>query len=220
MLTSGDVILVDAEHFGIRLLMPLLTIGGAIGGFFLGSAIMNQIDQSLAGACLGIPMAIALAALLVQIGERVIKPNWTSGRHIELTGNDFTLVDQRSRRNERVTFNFMQDLKVDGWYFEILERRHRVPKGWYCTAAQFAQNGQEVIIYTFINPEEIQEIKNYMRLFEQLERTKKKSPQSGQHISDVRLATHQKYLRALEDKRWEDGAEVTPDDFKKLMQHM
>lgn len=220
MLTSGDVILVDAEHIGIRLLMPLLTIGGAIGGFLLGSVIMNQIDQSVAGACFGIPMAIVLAALLVQIGERFIKPNWTSGRHIELTDYDFTLVDQRGRRNEQYTFNFAQDLKVDGWYFEILERRHRVPKGWYCTAAQFTQDEQEVIVYTFVNSEEVNEIKNFIQLFEQLERTKNKLAQSGQRISDVRLATRQKYLRALEDKRWEDGAEVTPDDFKKLMQHV
>ena len=220
MLTSGDVILVDAEHFGIRLLMPLLTIGGAVGGFIVGSAIVSQIDQGLAGACLGIPMAIALAALLVQVGEKFIKPNWTSGRYIELTEYDFTLVDRRGRRNEKYTFNFGQDLKVDGWYFEIMERRHRVPKGWYCLATQFSQNEQEVIVYTFINPDAINEIKKFAQLFEQLERTKNTSAQPGQHSSNVRLTTRQKHLRALEDKRWEDGAEVTPDDFKKLMQNV
>jgi hypothetical protein len=215
--TSGNLILVDAEHFGIRLLMPVLGIGGIVAGFFVGSEIINQIDKSIAGACLGLPMAIVLAVLFVQIGERVIKPNWTSGRHIELFENGFLFVDRRGSRNKEYHFSAGHNLKIEGWYFEIAERRHRVPKGWYCVAAQFSQDEEHVIVYTFIDPEEVQQIENFATLFEQLIRTKKKMAQSGKNISNVRLTARQKYLRALEDQRWEDGAELTPDDFKRLM---
>lgn len=221
MSRSGNVILVDAEHFGIRLLMPLLTIGGIVVGFFLGSAILHQLDESIAGACLGVPMAAVSAYFLVQIGERIIKPNWTSGRHIELSEQALEFIDKRGGRNNRYTFSYNSDLKIDGWYFEITGRRHRVPKGWYCTAVQLAQDEQEVIIYSFINPEEAHEIKEFVPRFEQLTRTKKKNvAQSGPTMSNVRMTARQKYLRTLEDERWEDGAEVTPEDFKQIMQHI
>lgn len=219
MSTSGNVILVDAEHFGIRLLMPLLAVGGILGGFLLGSMIINLIDESITGACLGVPMAIVLPVLLVQLGERVIKPNWTSGRYIELTENSLIFVDQRRSRNKQYIFNLAQDINIDGWYFDIVERRHRVPKGWYCTAARLSQDEAEIIIYTFINPEEVHEVKDFSQLFDQLLRTKKKLAQASHHISDARVAARQKYLRTLEDERWEDGAEVTPDDFKLIMQY-
>jgi hypothetical protein len=203
-------ITVDAEHFGIRLLLPLLFIGGLVGGYTLGSRIIHQFDPALEGACLGIPFAVILSLLLIQFGEHIIKPLWKSGRYLELSETTLRIVDQRRNRQDK-EFSLNQDLLVTGWYFAVPTRKNRVPKGWYCTSWHLQQGDDEAVIYTFLNPQTADAFPDFKAHFVELTSTKKKDAVAN--LQDARLLALQKRLRELENKRWSDGAEINSDDF-------
>jgi hypothetical protein len=203
-------ITVDAEHLGIRLLLPLLLVGGGIWGYTLGSMLIHQLDSALQGACLGVPLAVVLAVVLVQIGEKIIKPRWHSGRYLELSDTTLVLVDQRRNRADSA-FVLDEYLLVTGWYFVVPTRKNRVPKGWLCTSWHLQQSDYEAVIYAFLDPASVASFPNIETHFTQLASSKKKDGVAN--LQDARELALQKRLRELERMRWNSGAEVIPADF-------
>lgn len=204
---------VDVEHLGVRLMMPLLALGGLVGGFFLGRAISQAIDPSIAGACVGLPVGIVLAVLLVQVGERFIKPRWRSGRHLELDRQGLTLVDVRGRQQEQQRFLWEPSLHAAGWYFEVQTGRSRVPKGWYCVALRLWQAETLATLYTFLDPDDVsQYFDHFNERFTRLVPEKKSGLGRLSSTSPSRAAQqsarYKKYLD-YEQTRWLDGAEIS-----------
>jgi hypothetical protein len=218
-LTGSDVTIipVDQEHAGIRLLIPILAVAGIIAGFILGVGLINAIDESISGVCGGIPMAAIMAAIFLSVTENFIKPRWPSGRHLELSQDALTVIDKRRGRQLRQTFHWSQPLHVSGWYFEVPSRRGRVPKGWYCVSVHLLQEEKEAIVYTFMDANEARQIKRWDAGFTQLISEKRSAPNTHHRPAQgARQTALYKKLKAYEQERWLDGAEISPTAFQEI----
>ena len=215
----SHIIPVDTEHLGIRLFVPITTVASLVGGYLLGGAILQAIVPTASVMCLGIPMAIIVAAIALQFVDKVVKPRWTSGRHI-VHDHQLTLVDNRRGKNKEIVFNWMQPLDYETWYFEIAtKRKSRVPQGWYCTSLRLVQDNHVAIIYTFMSPDKARELTGFNDKFTLLQRQEKSGglSQSSVKKSAMQLSAQQKRLRQYENERWEDGAEVASEDFAQII---
>ena len=202
---------VDSEHVGIRTLMPILGAIGLIGGFILGGLIARQIDESLSTSCVGAVTAIIGVAVMLQLGDKVIKRLWTSGRELQIEHHALRLIN----RKEQVEMQWSQGLGIQAWFFEVPTRRARVPKGWYCTSVRLTQNDEKIILYSFLSPEHAQSLHYFNEWFIHL-RNKKEREAMGQQ--DARWLTQQERFRRLEGDRWFTGAELAPEDFLGVME--
>lgn len=211
---TPQIIPVDTEHIGIRLLVPFLTVAGLIGGFMLGSAILQEVAPSVSGLCLGIPMALVVTGVLLEFTDKLIKPRWSSGRHL-VHDHQLTLVDNRKGKARETVFNWNEPLVSTMWYFEVPTRKARVPQGWYCTSLRLAQNDTQVVIYTFMSPEQAREVTGFHQHFLLL--SKQKSTGLSQSAinskSEIQQSARNKRLREYENERWHDGAEISAEAF-------
>jgi len=205
---------VDAEHIGIRTTMPILAIGGLIGGFILGGIIAPLIDDALSTMCMSLIGATAGLVILTQIGERVVKPMWNSGRSLTVDTSNLALIDHRRRPKHETTIYWRDVFDVQAWYFEVPTRKSRVSKGWYCTSVRVIQDQEKLIFYTFMSPEEAQSLPHFSDWFIHLRKKKERQELSS---SDPHQAAIQERYRKLEGLRWNDGAELKIEDFLALM---
>jgi hypothetical protein len=213
----GDATLevnVDAEHIGIRTLMPLLAIGGFIGGIILGGLLAPLIDES-GSLCFGIGLGLVAAVLLLQFGERVIKPRWGSGRKLHVDRSQLVLHDTRAKPPTETVIKWQAGVNVLAWYFIVPTGRSRVPKGWYCTAVRLTQDEQTIILYSFIKPEIAEQLPHFNDWFFHL-RDKKEREAIAER--DPQQGAKQERYRRLENERWNNGAELTDIDFRSIME--
>lgn len=203
---------VDAEHVGIRLAMPLLAIAGLIIGFMLGQVITRMMDETLSSLCLGIPLALVGLVIFTQIGERIIKPKWPSGRFVLLDSSQLLF---RDKRRKETTFSWADPLDFYTWYFPIAKRRTRVERGWYCAAVQLQQNEQTVTLYTFLDPDKASEVPHFKEWFIKL---RKRKEMDDVKAFDPRLAAQLTRLHKMENERWLHGGELSNEDFLTVMQ--
>ncbi len=205
---------VDAEHIGIRTAMPLLAIAGIIGGFILGGIIAPLLDEALSSLCMSLIGATAGLVILTQIGERVIKPLWGSGRNVTVDTSQLALIDRRRKPQKEKVIQWNDELGVQAWFFEVPTRKSRVSKGWYCTSVRLMQKQEDMIFYTFISPENAQSIPHFSDWFIHLRKKKERQELAN---ADPRQAAEQERYRKLEDMRWNDGAELKVEDFLAVM---
>lgn len=213
--TAGEAPLklpIDAEHIGIRLTMPLLAIVGLILGFIVGQILTRMIDEALSSLCLGIPLALVSLVIFTQIGERIIKPRWPSGRFILL---DSSYILFRDKHHEETTFHWADPLDFYAWYFPVAKRRTRVERGWYCTAIQLQQHEQTMTFYTFLDPDKTSNVPHFKEWFVKL---RKRKEMDDVKAFDPRLATQITRLHKMENERWLHGGELSYQDFLTLMQ--
>lgn len=212
---TGRHIPVDTEHFGIRLLMPSLLFIGLIGGYVLGNVTSRSIAPSVGPLCISTIFAVIGAVILLTIGEQIIKPLWTSGRHIEADTHQLVLHDRRRDRAPQTTIEWQQPLNVTAYYWEVNTGKSRVRKGWYCVVLQLEQNDSPVLIYTFLPPESMQTVP---RLKEWFVRLLPKAQRENLAKDDPREAARQERYRKLESHRWFDGAEIAEPEFMAIME--
>ncbi|MBI5931848.1 MAG: hypothetical protein HY862_21240 [Chloroflexi bacterium] len=203
---------VDAEHAGIRLLMPLLAVAGLIVGFMLGHTITRLIDDTLSSVCIGLPSAFIMLVIFTQIGERVIKPKWPSGRSVSLDSNQILFVD---KHHQETVFLWANPLDFYAWHFPVVKRRTRVQRGWYCIAVQLQQKEQHITLYTFIDPEKTSAVPHFKDWFIKLRRRRE---MDDVKTFDPRLAAQITRLHKMENERWLHGGELSNQDFLTLMQ--
>jgi hypothetical protein len=205
-------ITVDAEHLGIRTLLPTMLIAGLIGGYWLGSVIKSLIDPTLPTLCVGLPVAIVTASILLQITEKVIKPMWKSKRAITLNQKELVYSDQRRKSNATYTFIWENPFEIQAWYFEV-RKGGRVPKGWYCASIalsrRIGERQERVIFYAFVNPEKVHKMELFRDYFALLLPRKQREALVA---TDPVEATRQTLLRDLEGSRWFDGAEISAEN--------
>lgn len=195
---------VDPEHSGLRLAVILSLFGLAALIFVFITLLLPGL-----GALIALFVSLGIGYLAASLLERQLKRRWPSGRVLEL--------DVRAARLLRKTDVEMQidgGLRVDVlcWRFEV-RGRGRVPRGWYMVACALQQGDKAISAYTFMPQRRFEALAGHER-FTVLSPARETRGQPG---SDMRLAGEQRRLKDAEYRRWQAGAELTPDDFERYV---
>lgn len=197
---------VDAEHSGIRA-AGCLTF---IALFFAGIGLTLLLIPG--GGVIGLLVGLALAAVGAQQLDRYLQGRWPSGR--KLIVNDERILLSRNDKIER-QINPQQQVNPLMWCFTV-RRSGRVKKGWHVVALSLQQDDAYVPIYTFVPPDELDNLPLAER-FEKLQRPSKVDTKSE---SSMKLAGQQRRLHEAEQDRGWDGAELTREQFVDYIQHL
>ena len=203
-MNETDLVLhVDQEH---RALQAAIIIG-----FFLSALVSYWIIQTIISSA-GINLIAAALALvigfLVSKGmEAWLKGRWRSGRRLYLSADRF--YTQKGRRTEH-EIDANEDFDLLFWRFTV-KRAGRIPKGWYLLSCAFHQSGNYLPVYSFMSAEEFDN-------FPQSERFVELAPKKNIAADDnFQLVGLQKRLYTAEVFRWNEGAELSKDDFRSFM---
>lgn len=205
---------IDIEHIGVRTATLTLVLGGLVTGYILGSAVAQQVDESLARVCVALPMALLVSFVMAQVSDRFIKRRWRSRRKILVDQKQLVYIDQRKKPFLEQTLDWDQPFDFKAWYFAVMNRRTRIPKDWYCLSLWLNQNEQKLVLYTFAPPESLLKNTQIADYFVQLQPRKEREKLV---TADPRMAAQQNYLRSLESARWFSGAELEAADFFALV---
>lgn len=202
---------VDPVHSKIRL-TSLLAFGvsGILGYLAIIPPILSLVPALQEWVfCVRIIGAAGLGVLASWGIERILTPIWPSGRFIEVDDNELTLHWAES---EKDLIKWNAPLEITAWHFKIQQGGTTAPRGWHCVACLLAQEDRWVAVYSFINPRELSSIAGW-KAFTELPPSRRPSP--------LRRAPMQKLpsddLRIAERYRWNEGCELTSDDFNALM---
>lgn len=208
---AEHVIPVDAEHFSIRLLVPVLTVVATVIFHVVGLLVLNRVaSEDTSTLCILLPLD-GLVVLTAGLGiERVLKRLLPSRRSARLSDERLVLTDARSNPPEVREIDWDRALNVSTWYF-VVRRRTRIPKGWYCMALHLLQDDTEIILYAFMPPADAEALPFFPRF------TRLRPRKETEIITDLRLAATQKRLLKLEDARWTGGAEIAAPDFAAVL---
>lgn len=209
-LDHARLIKIDSEHFTIRFLVPVLSIVLVAFVHLAGTAVLDDSIEGAQPACVMLPVDLLVLLAGGYAIERVLKRAMPSRRRAVLSDSTLTMTDARYHPPDEVTLHWAQTVNVKAWRFEI-GRRARVPKGWYCMALYLLQDEKEMILYTFMSPDEAETVIGYP-LFTRL-RPRKETESN----TDLSAVAEQRRLLKLEDARWRDGAEIARQDFHALL---
>ncbi len=204
-------ITIDAEHFSVRFWGPVLTLTLVFIVHFGGQPVASRLlDDAISPLCLVLP-----ADALVFFGggmliERWLKRLLPSRRSATLNEEALVVTDNRKAQPVTIRIQWHLTVNVTAWRFRV-RRRTRVPKGWYCMALRLLQDEDEIILYTFMPPNEAEQATGYAKFVRLRPR---KETQSN---TDLRAVAEQRRLLKLEDARWSDGAEINPEDFHAVL---
>lgn len=208
---QARTIAVDAEHFGVRFMVPVMTIGLTLLVHVIGMVVLDAVlTEGANPACVMLPVD---AVVLIALGfgsERVLKRLFPSRRKCLLSDDALEMRDARRQPPVVTTIEWDGTVNVLAWRFSV-KRKTRVPKGWHCLALQLLQDDESLILYTFMAPEEAEAAigyDNFVRL-----RPRKETESN----TDLKAVAEQRRLLKLEDERWNDGAEIGKDDFHAIL---
>jgi hypothetical protein len=202
---------VDPRHGGIRLAALLGFFGGFIvTAFYIVPALFdfdnNLLPGALGGAAVGFALSWAAENLLIYV--------WPSGRTIILEPEAIT-IDEAD--DGTTTLDLDQKIDAFAWSFPIESRRSWVPRGWYCVAMRLMQGKSFFTPYSFVSPKQIEEVPHNKYFTELISRKAAEKP-GNDHLMEI--FHDQVHLRAAEDDRWREGAELVAEDFLTLMRHL
>lgn len=196
---------VDPEHNALRFAILLCFIGVGVVAFLLSNALLASTDF---GGLLSVGVALGAAILITRVVEIRLRKLWPSGRALELSPTRIRLLLREEAQRE---LDAAQHVNVLAWRFPI-NRRTRVPKGWYVVSLGLVQEETTIAVYTFMSPDDYQVLPN-PDMFTVLVPSKKQD-------ADVRLAGQQRRLREAEIWRWHEGAELTKEDFTVVLDYL
>lgn len=197
---------VDPEHGAFRLSMVLLFVVLLVASYI----IVNLILPAQGINILGVILSLAATFLISQQVEGRLKQRWPSGRVVQVDERGVRILNKDSLQTE---IDAHQQVNVHMWRFKI-DRRARVPKGWFVVACALEQENVYLPVYTFMSPEQVQQLKT-AGLFTVL-LGKKESEKQGVE-RDLRLAGQQRRLHIAENQRWMSGAEMSSQDFENFI---
>jgi hypothetical protein len=204
---STKVFPVDAEHTGLRLVVFV--------AFLILSATMF-LALSLLIPAEGINLLALLGALIIASGltyaiEQGLKARWRSGTTVQITDRDVRLTRQN---NNRLSIPIAPEVQLLRWRFRV-NRRARVPKGWWVVATAITHDDQNYIsVYALMSPEGYEQFDPDQN-FTQLEKAAE-----GERAHDLRLAGEQRRLHKTESMRWHEGVEMTNEHFVAYVEHL
>jgi hypothetical protein len=216
MTTSARNLPVDRFHIGVRLASLLWWVVATaliyLTGVLLFSAVLGD-----AASWVWLPWLIA-ALLLSQLwgkwGEQQLMRLWPSGRAVQLQPVRLILNEKTGSQ----TFELAHKVNFWRWRFQIKDRRGgRVPGGHFCCALRLAQDDggatANASLYAFLPPQRAEALKARFP-FHELRPSKETNLQTP-HFSGKETT----FLSA-EKARWENGAELEPDDFEAVLEHL
>ncbi len=206
------VIPVDVEHGAIRVLLPVLAIGGFIAGFFLTTWLINTLNIDTASGCVAFLVGLGLAAFATLTGNRLLARLFPGGRSLCLGPDTLEFRDRKRSGTASVTIDWNQRINVLAWRFTVPRTTVRAQKGWYMLGIQLLQDDAVLSLYTFMSPQEAALVPHYDTFKPLLPRT----AVQNNEISLRDLAEQRRLLQA-EDERWQHGAEVQRADFAALI---
>jgi hypothetical protein len=200
--TDGEYVSfpVDPEPVSLRLILVAAFIGLTIAGYVLIDALIGSAGCNI----IGLIGSLVAASLISQALERYLKNRWKPTRFVQV-GASSVRIQRRGKTEFEI--NPQQHVNVLGWYFEV-QKRARVPKGWYVIAYALEQDSTILPVYTLISPDDFAGIQDLSR-FHRLE-----SPTRAAEGEDLRRAGQQRRLRTAEAVRSLDGAEMSLNDFQ------
>ena len=206
--TSGLNIPVDQEHAGLRFAIVVIFIVFWIVGFAISNALIPNAGFNIIAGIIG----FGAAALGGRLLEPILKARWPSGREVNIDENGIR-VTLRGQIQEQVKSS--EPVSVLLWRFKV-KRRGRVPKGWYVIACALEQDDNYLPVYAFMSPEKSEALNKTMRFTELLgDKAIKNVKQDS-----LRVAGEQRRLRMAEAHRWNNGAEMTPEDFERFIERL
>ena len=207
---DGRMISIDAEHFSVRFLVPVVMVVVTIIFHLVAIRLLDGAFEGVDPACVVVALDIVVLLGTGFVFERLLKRVMPSRRYAKLDDEQLVVIDGRSRPPAVTEIAWDRKVNTLAWRFPV-RRRSRVPKGWYCMAVQLLQDDVEVIFYTFKAPDAAEATRGY----NQFARLRPRRETEGS--TDLHAAAEQRRLLKLEDARWQDGAEVTANDFDALI---
>lgn len=208
-LTNASLsIAVDSEHSRLRLGL----LGVFVGFWIVSFSIANALIPSAGFNIIAGIIAFAIAAVASRTAESLLKKRWPSGRAVQIDANGVRLTFHEKIQAEVKSSEAVSALL---WYFKIA-RRGRAPKGWYVIACALEQNDIYLPVYTFASPEQLNTLNKNHHFRELLSEKNVKNVKQD----SLRVAGEQRRLRLAEAHRWNDGAEMTFEDFEGFIRHL
>jgi hypothetical protein len=193
----------DAEHTGIRTALFLAFLVGGVLGYIVAAALFSGGNFSILAV-----IGVFVGAFLASTGtERLLVGRWKSGRFVEVDEHHVRISNKGKTQKEidgDKLANVMQ------WRFEV-QKRARVPQGWFMIACALEQDGNYLAVYTFVSPKQFEGMDDANHYPVLLPKSDKKAEQ------DLRLAGLQRRLQTAEGYRWAEGAEMSSQDYDAFM---
>jgi hypothetical protein len=236
----------NPEHGGLRFVVIIVLLLGLILGFIMIQLLLSLlaantilIEFSTILSCAG---AILLALGIAWATEIYLKRAWPSGNMLLL--GDSELVFQMGKRGQsqteedfkKIVFNWSKNLNLTRWYFDLsgyprAGRERRVSSKWLCLACQLQQDEARLILFSYLPPEEAAVWTENRRLVEPFHSISLAHlySESGKKIRGA--ATRPKIPASMltgsdgpywlaEQKRWQEGLELTQEDFATFMEYI
>jgi hypothetical protein len=220
----------DPEHTGLRVTVVLILVAAVWLLFFLLRALLIAMAPQLGApsilSCLG---ALPLALLIAAASEALLKRTWTSGRRLVLDGHELRLQLPDA---EEVVLDVRQQVNQTWWHFPLIGyrrggRERRVPDRWHCVAGQLQQEGNRIVVFTFVSPSRLATWQadysfyglNPAEVYDTTLRTRFEGPVRPELPTAVIAGESGRYWLA-ERHRWQQGVELTPADFEVLLARM
>jgi hypothetical protein len=205
------LIRIDVEHFAIRFLVPVLTVVVVILAHLLGTVMLDRrLGEGVNPSGVMLPFDIVILIGTGYLVERGLKQIMPSRRRATLSSAALVVTDGRRKPPVITRITWDKTVNVKAWRFPV-KRRTRVPKGWYCMAVHLLQDEEELILYTFMSPQEAEATTGYTNF------VRLRPRQETESNTDLSAVAEQRRLLKLEDSRWNDGAEIAHKDFDALL---
>ena len=206
MTQPETVLQVDQEHRALQATIILGFFLSAMTSYFLISSILDSAGINLIAAAI----ALLLGFLVSKGLELWLKGRWLSGRRLHLSSDRY-YIQKRQRIEHEINVN--EDFDLLFWRFTV-KRGGRIPKGWLLLCCAFQQSGEYLPVYSFMSANEFDLFPLSERF---IELAPKKSLETDQNI---RLLGLQKRLHTAEVYRWNEGAELSKEDFQHFIERL
>jgi hypothetical protein len=244
--TPQQILYADQEHGGLRTAVFISLFFALWIAFQLLTSLLPELlprsftDYSVFLSCVG---AIPLALLMVWGVETVLKRVWRSGLSLALDETGLYVEDRRARQAalasedastpELPAFQWAKPLRLTNWHFRMGNfprggRERRIAPTWLCLAIELLQDDSRLIVFTFAPPQKATEIISnaqgalafhgiapaelYSNTFRE-----RLGPPSRPTIPNQLLHSKEGRYWLAERRRWEQGIELTIQDFETLL---
>lgn len=228
--TEPFVFDVDPEHTGLRLAVVLILFVALWVSYILVrwllASFAPQLESPTILACIG---AFPLSLFFGWVAENMLKRNWPSGRKLLLARDSLRL--QRPPREDEI-IHLDEPVQQLWWSFSLSDyprggRERRLPATWRCAAGQLRQDDTRILPYCFVPANRVEEWEAQYD-FELLKPgdvydtslTARLAGPSRPELSAEVVAGEQGRYWLAERHRWQEGVEMTPDDFHLLLQQL
>lgn len=221
----------DQEHDRLRALITLLIFVGMWMGYRLLYGALHLFaddatqDYAVFLSCIGgVPLGLALVWGI----EKLLKRVWHSGN--SLTLQDATILAQ-FRDADALRIDITERMDLLQWCFVLGDyarggSERRAPKKWYCLALQLQEDENRLILYTFVPPEQALAIaEDGASDFHEIHLKDVYAARQGIMRLPSRPEIPAEVLRGkdgrfwlAERRRWQEGLELTRQDFATLME--